>query len=302
MGRAVTAVHDWLFEPVALARVAWLRRILAAFVLVDVFLLTRTVASHGAVPAALYRPLLVPRALHLPVPTQTNVAVLQVVMVVAAVVVAVGRSPRLAGTLLAAGYTLWMFLAFGYGKIDHDRLPLIVALWVLSTVGKVGLDDQRRSEAAGWAVRCIQMAVVATYFLSAYAKIRHGGWGWANGETLTWALSRRGTVLGTWLIDLPPVFLHIVQWTVLLVELASPLIFVVGPRVRRWALWVAFGFHVTTYALLTIHFLPHVVCLLSFVPLEGIRPALRERGAARGARLRPASAPSPGASLGPGGS
>src|SRR5215212_910198 len=65
-----------------------------------------------------------------------------------------------------------------YGKVDHDHLALVVALWVLPTVGVIA-DRWRsveRSAQAGWALKCIQISVIFTYFLSALTKIRSGGW------------------------------------------------------------------------------------------------------------------------------
>jgi hypothetical protein len=41
---------------------------------------------------------------------------------------------------------------------------------------------------------------------------------------------------------------------------------------------MAFAFHVMTYATITIIFLPHIMCLLAFLPLERLqRPAFADR-------------------------
>jgi hypothetical protein len=42
-------------------------------------------------------------------------------------------------------------------------------------------------------------------------------------------------------------------------------------RVGHAMVGLAFAFHIVTYATIGIIFLPHVVCLLSFVPLERLR-------------------------------
>ncbi|MEZ0075971.1 hypothetical protein ABH927_005347 [Planotetraspora sp. GP83] len=119
-------------------------------------------------------------------------------------------------------------------------------------------------------MRCVQVAVVATYFLSAYAKIRWGGWGWPNGATFQWAVSRRGTFLGGFFASVPGL-LWFAQWGILLAEVASPVLLFL--RGRRLYAGVAFflGFHLTTWAVITIHFLPHVICLTAFLPLERLR-------------------------------
>ena len=48
--------------------------------------------------------------------------------------------------------------------LDTDHLALVVALWVLPTVGRVpgGWSSTRSSSQAGWALKCVQVAVVAT--------------------------------------------------------------------------------------------------------------------------------------------
>jgi hypothetical protein len=44
-------------------------------------------------------------------------------------------------------------------------------------------------------------------------------------------------------------------------------------RIGRAFLLLAFSFHLVTYASITIIFLPHVMCLLAFLPLERLDPA-----------------------------
>ena len=63
-------------------------------------------------------------------------------------------------------YFEWMIIAMSYGKVDHDRFGLLVALAVLPTAGRARHGDPTLSERGGWALRMTQLAVVATYFLS----------------------------------------------------------------------------------------------------------------------------------------
>jgi hypothetical protein len=155
-----------------------------------------------------------------------------------------------------------------YGKVDHDRFAFLVLLGVLPTVGAADLGDRRRSLQAGWAVRMTQVAVVATYFLAAWGKLRFGGWNWATGATLTRAVLRRGTDLGQWTLDHPGV-LRGLQWGLLLLELAAPiLLFVRRDRIRYTIVAGLIAFHVITYLAISIIFLPHVVALMAFLPLE----------------------------------
>jgi hypothetical protein len=113
----------------------------------------------------------------------------------------------------------------------------------------------------------VQLAVVATYFYAGWAKLRFGGPEWVNSATLTRAVVRRGTGLAQPLLDAQWI-LHLSQWGIMGMELSSPLIFLLSPRLRSWAVAGLVSFHVVTYAMITIIFLPHVVCLAAFLPLE----------------------------------
>lgn len=257
------------FRPAPMARLAALRIVLYAYVWIDVLFTTSFVRDHGSVDADLYQPLLIGRVLPLPVPTDRVVTATMIVVLGAAAVAITGRAPRVAGAVVAVGYLQWMVIAFSYGKVDHDRLPLIVALFAVATIGTAGITDRRTSAGAGWALRMIQVGTVAVYFLSVLAKIRYGGWLWANSATLTQALVRRGTTVGRWLLDTPEVLVA-AQWAAVVFEATS--IALLSRRRLRW-IWLAaaLGFHVVTYLLLSIAFFPQLVCLLAFVPLERVR-------------------------------
>lgn len=271
----MAALTRWLFQPVPVARIAVLRVVAYLFVPVDVLLTTPWVAAHAQVPGALYQPLLIGRLLHLPTPGSW-VEVLRWVLVAAALLAASGRLPRVLGTLVAALYLEWMVVAFSYGKVDHDRIGYLVLLAVLPTVGRASVRDRTPSAAAGWALRTTAIAVVATYFLSAWAKLRFGGLDWATGATLTRAVIRRGTGLSTPLLD-HAWLLTAFQWVLITVELVvSPLLLVRWRDARRTYLLVGgfYLFHLVTFLTISIIFLPHCVALLALLPLERIaRPA-----------------------------
>ncbi|HEU0130697.1 MAG TPA: HTTM domain-containing protein [Mycobacteriales bacterium] len=269
-GLAARVAAFW-FRPEPVRRVAVLRVVLYLFVPFSVLMLVNDVVPHAYAPAVLYRPVLIPRLLLLPAPTPAYAQTLRVVLIAGSLVAATGHARRAAGWVVALAYLDWMFLAYSYGKVDHDQLGLVVALFVLPLAGATrGIDRDIRSEAAAWTLRCIQLAAVATYFLSAYAKIRHGGWGWPNSATFYWALSRRGTDLGVRLLAHPHLLVA-AQWGLLLLEAATPVLFLVRGRARAAALAVLLSFHVATYLTIRIHFLPTVVCLLAFLPLERLR-------------------------------
>ncbi len=265
-GRGASLLDRWRWAPVPRARIAWLRLLVYPFVFVDVLLTTPWVRSHGHVPGVLHQPLALGRALGLPAPGPTLVTVLLVALLGSAAVAAAGRLPRLAGWLTFALYLWWMLVAFGYGKVDHDRFAFLVALDVLPTVGRASRHDQVGDEAAGWAVHCIQLAVVATYLLAAVAKLRFVGPEWVTSTVLLRAIARRGSSLAEPLTDLPWLLVA-VQAGIVLLELASPLLLRPG-RVQRVGVRVAASFHVVTFLAIRIIFLPHVVCLAAFLPLE----------------------------------
>jgi hypothetical protein len=267
-GDSAPGVVRWWFRPVPLARIAVYRVIVYLFIPIDVFLTSAWARAHADVPTDWYRPLLVGRLLNLPTPTSTVVIVVQWALVFAALAAATGRAPRLLGTTVFLLYAEWMVIAMSYGKVDHDRIAYLVALAVLPTVGIARWRDRRASEKAGWAMAAIFVAVMLTYFLAAWAKMRFGGWDWATGSTLTRAVVRRGTVFSEWTLDVPWL-LPAAQWMMLVLEFAAPLMLLArSDRARIALVTFLLGFHVMVYAGVQIIFLPHCIAILSLLPWE----------------------------------
>jgi hypothetical protein len=282
---------------VPLARIAVFRTLVYLFIPVDVFLTTAWVRAHAAVPTEYYQPLLVGQWLPLPTPTSTVVHVVQWALVVAALAAATGRAPRLLGTAVFLLYFEWMVIAMSYGKVDHDRFAFLVTLAVLPTVGRARWRDRRTAEAAGWAMGVVFLAVMLTYFLAAWAKVRFGGWGWVTGSQLTWAVLRRGTDLATWTLEVPGLLIA-AQWMMVILEFAAPLMLLARSDRARVALVVfLLGFHLMTFAGVRIIFLPHCVAILSLLPWERLPEVgrqLRSRvGLGRPAQVQPAGAAPP---------
>jgi hypothetical protein len=285
MARPVThawqTFSSWFFTPFPRGRIAALRTILYLFIFVDVFLTTSWVMDHNGVPTELYQPLWIGRWLPLPEPTEFVVTFVMIGLLLTAAVGATGRFPRTVGTAIFLFYLQWMFIAMSYGKVDHDRISFLIALAVLPTVGAARWGDRSEDEASGWAIRFIQIGVVATYFLSTFAKLRFGGWGWVNGATLMRAVLRRGTFLGDQFVNFPWV-LHISQWIIVAFELLTPLM-LLRNKIGYAFVAAAILFHLMTYSTISIIFLPQVMCLFAFLPLERIDPrALLSRLAGRG--------------------
>ena len=273
-------VLGWLAPVRPEARVAILRSVLYAFVLVDVHVIVRDPIPLSHHPD-LYEPLLLARLLHLPPPSLPLAWTLYAVLVVGSLVGVAGRAPRLAGFVVAAAFTWWVMIGFSYGKVDHDHLALVVALWVLPTVGVVPgrWRSTRSSVQAGWALKCVQIAVVSTYFLSALVKMRNGGWSiatWPESYILLWAIVRRPHGLGEFFVPYPDV-LRVMQWISILAEVSSVVVLWLRGRALLYAALFWLGFHVFTVALIYIHFAPTVVCWLAFAPLERLLPWWRAR-------------------------
>lgn len=261
---------EWWFDPIPRGRVAALRTFVYAFVLADVFIVRPWVSIHGQLPVELYEPLFIVRLLPLPAPTPLVVAVLQGALVVATLLALTGHWPRVAGAVVFFLYLGWMLTAFSYGKVDHDNVAFLVALAVLPTAGRARWGDKQADEASGWAIRCVQVAVVMTYFASVFAKVRFGGVNWVTGSTFLRAVLKRGTSLAEPLAAYP-LALKAGQVALVAFELLSPLLLVRG-RTGRLMLAAALAFHVITFLGIRIMFWPHVVCLLSFLPLERLNP------------------------------
>ncbi len=277
----------WLFAPVPLGRIAAFRTLVYLFVPLDLVVFTPWVRSHANTPGDLYEPLLLGRLLHLPTPTHLLVWAVFWALIVLSVAAATGRAPRLLGWAVFALYLEWMVIAMSYGKVDHDRVGLLVALAVLPTVGRARFGDKTLSEAGGWALRVTQIAVICTYFLAAWAKLRFGGLDWPTSAVLAQAIIRRGT----WLADeiaVIPGLLIAAQVGIMLFELLSPLIFVVPQRFRWLGVVFFYSFHLMTFSMITISFAPHLIALASFLSIERLRPLARLRDRFR----RPSPEPS----------
>ncbi len=291
MGAVTARLGQWLFAPMPLGRVAALRTLAYLFIVFDVVVYSKVASYKADVPTELYVPLQVDRWLPLiPTPSALTVHIIMWGLLLLAPLAATGRAPRLLGWLVFALYFEWMLIDMSYGKVDHDRFAFMVALALLPSVGPARHGDTRASANAGWALRVVQLAVIATYFLAAWAKLRYGGIEWLWGTTLTWAILRRGTVWSRWMLDFPWL-IRVSQVGIMVFELLSPAVFFVGDRLRSWVVAYFYSFHILTWLAITISFAPHLIAMSGFLPLERVRPLVwtRDRLLRLGRReLRPA--------------
>lgn len=259
------AWNRFWYTPAPLGRVAWFARLIYLYVPFDL-LMGRFVADHGLVPGSWYAPLWVGRLLHIPGPSASGMAVVAWSIVALCLVAAAGRGRRTAGVLVFLLYFYWCYIGFSYGKVDHDKVALLVALAVLPTVDWAGRSARVQDERAGWALRSVQVAVVLVYLLSAVTKLRVSGLSWLTSSILIFAIVRRGTMFADPLLNHPTV-LHFMQAGILAFESTSPFLL---KRSRIGRIWLAgaFAFHLASSVGIKIHFLPQVMCLFAFLPLE----------------------------------
>ncbi|MFZ1117825.1 MAG: hypothetical protein WAN44_18580 [Propionibacteriaceae bacterium] len=296
--RTLRSVVSWFMPVVPESRIAVLRTVLYLFVIIDIHLFVRDPIPLSRNPE-LYQPLMIERLFHLPPPSVPLTITLYLILVIGCLVAAANVWPRLAGGIVAAAFTWWTAIGMSYGKVDHDHLALVVALWVMPTVGVIAdrWRSTERSAQAGWALKCIQISVIFTYFLSALTKIRSGGWSitsWPDSSILMWAIVRRPYGLGQFLLPYPEL-LHIMQWCSFTAELTAVVVLWLRGRALLAAAIFWMGFHAFTLAILYIHFAPTAICWLAFAPLERLGPWLRRVKAGRGERTgwRPARHPVP---------
>ncbi|GAA5185721.1 HTTM domain-containing protein [Rugosimonospora acidiphila] len=276
----------WLFAPVPKARVAALRTLTYAFVIFDLFVYDSWIRDRGAVPSTLYQPLLIARTLHLPEPSNSLVHWVFWLLLIAAVGALVTRGHPVFAWPVFVLYLEMLLVRMSYGKVDHDRFAFLVLLAVLPTVGAARHGDRTPSQRAGWALRVVQLAVVATYFLSSWAKLRYGGPGWATGSVLARAFLRKGGGIADLLATVPVIMIGS-QIGIMCFELLSPVVFLLPRRWRYAAVGFFYSFHAMSFWLISISFAPHLVALGAFLPLENTRQLARRLRRRRGTETSP---------------
>ncbi|WP_228278210.1 hypothetical protein [Brevibacterium limosum] len=263
----------WFMPAVPLARVAVFRVFIYVFIIIDVLTISGDVIAHGWTPE-FYQPLWLARFLHIPAVSVLGAQILLTLIIVFSLLAAAGILQRISGWAVAISFGAWMFYTQGYGYVAHDHMALVIAAFVLPTIGTARFRDVSTASArAGWALRIVQIAVVLTYFYSVLMKwiasgnITH----WANGAVIIWALMRRGAEWSKPFLEMPGLLIA-AQWATLVFEFLSPVaLFLKG----KWLYAVvAFFclFHLMTYLALGIHFLPTVICWAAFLPLEKLVP------------------------------
>ena len=278
-----TPVLRWLMPEVPLARVAVFRVFIYVFIIIDVLTISGDVIAHGWTPE-FYQPLWLARFLHIPAVSVLGAQILLTLIIVFSLLAAAGVLQRFSGWAVAISFGAWMFYTQGYGYVAHDHMALVIAAFVLPTIGTARFRDVGTASArAGWALRIVQIAVVLTYFYSVLMKwiasgnITH----WANGAVIIWALMRRGAEWSKPFLEMPGLLIA-AQWATLVFEFLSPVVLFLKGKWLYGAVAFFFLFHLMTYLALGIHFLPTVICWAAFLPLERLVPRRVSARRARG--------------------
>lgn len=263
----------WFMPEVPLARVAVFRVFIYLFIIIDVLTISGDVIAHGWTPE-FYQPLWLARFLHIPAVSVLGAQILLTLIIVFSLLAAAGILQRLSGWAVALSFGAWMFYTQGYGYVAHDHMALVIAAFVLPTIGTARFRDVGTASArAGWALRMVQISVVLTYFYSVVMKwiasgnITH----WANGAVIIWALMRRGAEWSKPFLELPGLLIA-AQWATLVFEFLSPVVLFLKGKWLYGVVAFFFLFHLMTYLALGIHFLPTVICWAAFLPLEKLVP------------------------------
>lgn len=179
-------VDSALWGPESPARLDFTRRALAILIAFRVvFSPYRELAD---LPPALFDP--VPILAWLPeMPPRATIALVQGVVLVAALMVTIRRWPR-AGFLVAwLGYLFVAALWASRGKVVHNDLLLLWAAAPFLLAPRVDDPGDRTPHSrTGWPVRVSVVLVALIYFFAGYHKLRRSGPAWVYGENMEWVM------------------------------------------------------------------------------------------------------------------
>lgn len=283
---------DLLFPPVPLERLAIVRILVTAFAFVDLLIFAPTLLRYAGVDPMFFDPvylLALPSwagiNIH-PVPTPAVYAGMLGVSIAALAAALVGYRARLSLSVATPLYLYHWALFNSWGKINHGKIPIIVALFVLTVApagARFAVDALRRrregleppgpateDRLAGWALRLIGAVVVASYLLSVVAKMINSGVRWPLEPVLAVQLRFAEDALlapvAQWLSHRPGLLIAI-QVLTLLIEIASVLAFV-GGWPRNLVLLALAGMHLGSYLLIETEFFGFILCYAVFFRLE----------------------------------
>ena len=293
------------FNPVPASRVGLLRIWLFGFAFFDVLLRKEVSVAFADTPRLFWHPVGATWLLDqvgLGPPDAWQIRTVQVVLAITALLAAIGYRYRFAAPVAAVLYLYWQCLGQSWGEMKHARVTLVLALLFLCVVraeqrrsidswrrrrrvtlahprGELSYPDDEPSRNGAWAIRAIQVALAALYFLSGYSKLRAVGIDWIWGDTLRQAIQDKGssgetTALGYFVLRQEWMLIAF-QAVAFTWELFFPLVFI--RRLRAPILIVGILFNIGLWTTVKIEFFGVVACFAAFLPLERYEQAVRRR-------------------------
>ena len=271
----------WWFPRVPADRLAMLRVLVGLYGVVYLAIRLRHLMSFANQNAVRFRPIGILAWMEQPFDA-TLYRVLVVATFATSILFFVGWAYRV--TAPTFGVLLLIVLTYSncWGGILHsDNLWLIHVLVLACAPAAATLSlDARGSEGTpsphfkyGWAIRLMCWVCVATYFLAGLAKLKNGGLGFIEGESLRnyvafdnvrkIELGSLHSPLASFLLPYAVVFQALAVFSLAL-ELGAPLVMLQAKVAKVWAI-LMWGFHVGVLALMAILF-PYPVAFIAFAP------------------------------------
>jgi len=295
-GRLVTTVRrtgqrvaDGWFAPAPAERLAAMRLLAGLFVLGYLVARGTTLWRLAAMPRRDFTPVGLARLLDAPVAAGWHHA-LVVATALLAVAFTVGWLHRWLAPLFAVALIWIMGYRSSWGMLFHtdNLLVLHVAVLALAPAADAwSVDAWRRAragaaapppaEAYGWPLKLMAAITCLTYVIAGVAKIKLGGWAWAEGAQLREQVAIdnvRKALLGSSMSPLAAPMLHhdrlftVMAVMSLTIELGAPLALLHRRVAAVWAL-AAWGFHAGVVALMAILF-PYPLLGLAYAPLFAV--------------------------------
>lgn len=139
-------------------------------------------------------------------PSAWQIFLLQLLIVGGVVAALFGEKTRLGGFVVATCYSVLVLAHNSFGKIDHDRNVLVIAVWILSFAPTPSLT---RSQGVGrefrWPVQMIRLSLGLMFLSAGWAKVRLGqGFDWVFGPNLRNVLASEVLIYETPDLRTPP--------------------------------------------------------------------------------------------------
>jgi uncharacterized membrane protein YphA (DoxX/SURF4 family) len=268
----VSRLTAWLLRPAPPERLASLRILVGAYVVV--FMLARLPSFWSAttLPERQWRPVGVLVPLGSPLPPGVAQAML-LATIGLGVAFLVGWRFRVVGPLFAVVFLVATTYRLSWGQVNHTEhlvaihvliLGLVPAAHAWSVDAAAGRADPATVPPPrfGWPVKAMAVALVAGYVLAGIAKVRNGGMDWMVGDVLRNQVAYDNlrkillgdihSPVGGWTVRFAWLFPPLAIATTV-IELGAPLALLGGRWRTVWAL-SAWLFHVGIVALMAISF------------------------------------------------